>query len=314
MLQLARGETIVHVFITGGSGLTGPAVVAELLAAGHRVTGLARSTASADRLTQLGAEPFAGSLDDLDRLHIGAAAADGVVHMAAGGEPGDWAGITKRDVDAIETLGAALAGTGKPFVSTSGTMVMAPGRVSVETDAPSQDAFAAYRIPGEQRCLGFADQGVRSSVIRLAPTVHGPGDYGFVAMLVAAARRTGVSAYIGDGANRWPAVHRLDAATLFRLALENAPAGTALHGAAEGGIPLRDIAGQIGRTLDLPVVSLGADEAASHFGSAGLASVFGADVPVSSVRTRELLGWTPTHHTLLEDLEHGDYFAVAEAH
>ena len=142
----------MHVFITGGSGLTGPAVVSELLSAGHRVTGLARSTASADRLAQLGAEPFAGSLDDLDRLHVAG--------FAAGGEPGDLAGITRRDVNAIETLGTALAGTGKPFVSTSGTMVMTPGRVSEETDAPSEDAFAAYRIPGERSCLGYADQGV----------------------------------------------------------------------------------------------------------------------------------------------------------
>jgi nucleoside-diphosphate-sugar epimerase len=298
----------VHVFITGGSGLTGPAVVSELLSAGHRVTGLARSAASAERLTRLGAEPFTGSLDDLDRLADGAARADGVIHMAAGGEPGDWAGITKRDVDAIETLGNALAGTGKPFVSTSGTMVMTPGRVSEETDAPSPEAFAAYRIPGEQSCLGFADRNVRSSVIRLAPTVHGPGDYGFVAMLVATAHRTGVSACIEDGANRWPAVHRLDAANLFRLALENAPAGTALHGAAEGGIPFRDIAEKIGRSLDLPVVSIGLDEAGQHFGSPALADVFAADVPVSSTRTRELLGWTPSHHTLLEDLEYGDYF------
>ncbi|MEE6177237.1 SDR family oxidoreductase [Mycobacterium sp. 050134] len=300
----------MHVFITGGSGLTGPAVVSELLAAGHRVTGLARSAASADRLARLGAKPFAGSLDDLDRLRDGAAAADGVVHMAAGGEPGDWAGITRRDVDAIDALGSALAGTGKPFVSTSGTMVMAPGRVSDETDAPDVDSLAAYRIPGEQTCLGYADRGVRSSVIRLAPTVHGPGDYGFIAMLVALAHKTGVSAYIGEGANRWPAVHRLDAATLFRLALEKAPAGTAFHGAAESGVPLRDIAEKIGRTLDLPVVSVGFDEAPSHFGSAALSSVFAADVPVLSGRTRQLLGWNPNHYTLLEDLEHGDYFAV----
>ncbi|PQM48316.1 hypothetical protein C1Y40_01458 [Mycobacterium talmoniae] len=263
-------------------------------------------------MARLGAEPFAGSLDDLDRLRVGAAAADGVVHMAAGGDPGDLAGITKRDVNAIEALGTALAGTGKPFVSTSGTMVMTPGRVSEETDAPADDAFAAYRIPGEQSCLGFADRGVRSSVIRLAPTVHGPGDYGFVAMLVATARRTGVSAYIGDGANRWPAVHRLDAATLFRLALEEAPAGTALHGAAESGVPLRNIAEKIGQALDLPVVSVGLDEAPAHFGSPALSSVFAADVPVSSARTRELLGWNPSHYTLLEDLEHGDYCTVAE--
>ena len=302
----------MHVFVTGGSGLTGPAVVSELLSSGHRVTGLARSAASADRLARLGAEPFAGSLDDLDRLRVGAAAADGVVHLAIGGDPGDWAAITRRDVQAIEALGAALAGTGKPFVSTSGTFVMTPGRVSEETDAPDDDALAAYRIPGEQSCLGFADRAVRSSVVRLAPTVHGPGDYGFVAMLVATARKTGVSAYVGDGANRWPAVHRLDAATLFRLALEEAPAGTALHGAAEN-VPLRDIADKIGRTLGLPVVSVGLAQASSHFGSAALASVFAADAPVSSAGTRELLGWTPSHHTLLQDLEHGDYFAVTPA-
>lgn len=302
----------MHVFVTGGSGLTGPAVVSELLSAGHRVTGLARSATSADRLASLGAEPFAGSLDDLDRLRAGAAAADGVVHMAAGGDPGGLAGITRRDVNAIEAMGSVLAGTGKPFVSTSGTMVMTPGRVNEETDAPDNDALAAYRIPGEQRCLGFADRGVRSSVIRLAPTVHGPGDYGFVAMLVAVARKTRVSAYIGDGANRWPTVHRFDAATLFRLALEKAPAGAALHGAAESGVPLRDIAEKIGRTLDLPVVSVGLDEAPSHFGSAALSSVFAADVPVSSARTRELLGWNPSHYTLIEDLEHGDYFTAAE--
>lgn len=302
----------MHVFITGGSGLTGPAVVSELLSAGHRVTGLARSAASADRLARLGAVPFAGSLDDLDRLRERAAAADGVIHMAIGGDSGDLSGITKRDVDAIEAMGAALAGTGKPFVSTSGTMVMTPGRVSEETDAPDPDAFAAYRIPGERACLGYAEWGVRSSVIRLAPTVHGPGDYGFVAMLVATARKTGVSAYIGDGTNRWPAVHRLDAATLFRLALEKAPAGTALHGTAESGVPLRDIAEKIGRKLDLPVVSVELDDAPAYFGSAALSSVFAADVPASSARTRAMLGWNPSHHTLLEDLEHGDYFTVAE--
>ncbi|ATA28560.1 putative dyhydroflavanol-4-reductase [Mycobacterium lepraemurium] len=148
------------------------------------------------------------------------AAQVGVIHMAIGGDSGDLSGITKRDVDAIKAVGAALAGTGKPFVSASGTMVMAPKRVSEAMDAPDPDAFAAYRIPGERACLGYVERGVRSSVIRLAPTVHGPGDYGFVTMLVATARKTGVSAYIGDGANRWPAVHRLDTATLFRLALE----------------------------------------------------------------------------------------------
>jgi nucleoside-diphosphate-sugar epimerase len=300
----------MHVFITGGSGLTGPAVVSELIQAGHKVTGLARSSAAADRLASLGAEPFDGSLDDLDRLRAGAAAADGVVHMAAAADPDDLASVTRRDVAAIDAMGTELVDTGKPFVSTSGTMVMAQGRVSAETDVPDANALAASRIPGEQSCLDFADRGVRSSVIRLAPTVHGPGDYGFVAMLVAIARKTGVSAYIGNGDNRWPTVHRLDAATLYRLALEKAPAGTALHGAAESGVPLRHIAEKIGQKLELPVVSVGLDEAPSHFGSTALSAVFAADVPVSSARTRELLGWNPSHYTLIEDLEHGDYFTA----
>jgi nucleoside-diphosphate-sugar epimerase len=180
--------------------------------------------------------------------------------------------------------------------------------VSTEHDAPDPDSVAAFRIPGEQTCLAFADRGVRASVVRLAPTVHGPGDYGFVPALIAAARRTGVSAYIGDGANRWPAVHRLDAARLFRLALEGAPAGSVLHGAGESAVTIRAVAQQIGRTLGIPTESLTLEQAAEHLGNPFLATFFSLDVPVSSAHTRALVGWNPQHPTLLEDLATGDYF------
>jgi nucleoside-diphosphate-sugar epimerase len=298
----------MHVFVTGGSGLTGPAIVAELIAAGHAVTGLARSDEAAARLQGLGAEPLIGSLDDLDRLQTGAKAADGVIHMAFGGSFADPDDLIRRDRTAIETLGRALAGSGKPFVSTSGTLVMPGGRLSAERDAADPESVAYFRIPGEQACLAFADQGVRSSVVRLAPTVHGPGDYGFIPMLIAAARKNGVSAYVGDGANRWPAIHRLDAGSLFRLALEQAPAGSALHGAAEN-VTLRSIAEQVARILGIPAVSLASGQAAEHFGDPFLAGVFGVDAPVSSTHTQTLLGWMPIHATLLEDIEASDYCA-----
>ena len=296
----------MHVFVTGGSGLTGPAIVAELIAAGHTVTGLARSDEAAARLRGLGAETLTGALEDLDTLQAGAKAADGVIHMAFGGSFADPEDMVRRDRTAIETIGQALAGTGKPFVSTCGTLVMPGGRVTAEDDAPDPESIAWFRIPGEQACLTLADQGVRSSVVRLAPTVHGPGDYGFIPMLIAAARKHGVSTYVGDGANRWPAIHRLDAATLFRLALEKAPAGQPLHGAAEN-VTLRSIAEQVARILGLPAVSLTPEQAAEHFGDPFMARVFAADAPVSSETTRALLGWTPTHPTLLEDIETGDY-------
>lgn len=303
----------MHVFVTGGSGLTGPAVVSELVAAGHTVTGLARSDAAAARLTALGATPHRGSLDDLDSLHRGAAAADGVLHMAFGGDFADPDDMMRRDRTAIETLGRALEQSGKPFVSTSGTLVMPAGRDSTEQDEPDRSGFAAFRIAGEQACLGFADRGVRASVVRLAPTVHGPGDHGFIGMLVATARKTGVSGYVGDGANHWPAVHRLDAAVLFRLALEQAPAGSVLHGAAEN-VPFHRIAESIGRVLELPTAALTPEAAAAHFPSPFLAVAYGVDAPVSSTRTRNLLGWKPIHPTLLEDLEHGDYLTTPSHH
>jgi nucleoside-diphosphate-sugar epimerase len=299
----------MHVFVTGGSGLTGPAVVAELLAAGHAVTGLARSDAAAGRLESLGATPHRGSLEDLGSLRSGAEAADGVLHMAFGGDFADPDDMMRRDRAAIETLGRALEHSGKPLVITSGTLVMPAGQESTEQDEPDPAGIAPFRIPGERAGLGFAARGVRASVVRLAPTVHGPGDYGFIPMLVTTARKTGVSAYVGDGANRWPAVHRLDAALLFRLAVEKAPAGSVLHGAAEN-VTLKSIAETIARALGLPAVSLTPDEAAAHFASPFMATAYGFDGPVSSARTRELLGWSPTRPALLDDLEHGDYLTT----
>lgn len=298
----------MRVFLTGGSGQTGPAVVSELISAGHSVVGLARSDRSAERLQALGASALRGSLEDLDVLTEGAAAADGVVHMAYGGDFSDPDALARRDVAAIEALGHALVGSDKPLIATSGTLVMKAGQVSTEHDAPNPDSLAPFRILGEQACLKFADQGVRSSVVRLAPTVHGPGDYGFVPVLIAAARRNGVSAYIGDGANRWPAVHRLDAASLFRLALEKAHAGGALHGVAESGVTLKSIAEHIGRTLQVPTASMTLEQAAEHIGNPFLALVAATDAPVSSVYTQELVGWTPSHETLSEDMQSGDYF------
>ncbi|MEU0503498.1 SDR family oxidoreductase [Nocardia sp. NPDC005998] len=298
----------MHIFVTGGSGQTGPTVVAELVAAGHTVTGLARSDTTAARLQSLGATPHRGRLDDLDSLRSGALAADGVLHMAYGGDYADPDDLIRRDCAAIEALGQALAGSGKPFVSTSGTLVVRAGRVSTEQDAPDPHSVAAFRIPGEQACLGFAALGVRSSVVRLAPTVHGPGDYGFIPALIAAARRAGVSAYIGDGANRWPAVHRADAAVLFRLALEKAPAGSVLHGVGESAVTIKSIAAQVAQMLDLPTASLTLEQAAGHLGNPFLARFFSLDVPVSSEHTQALLGWAPKYATLLEDLRTGDYF------
>lgn len=298
----------MHVFVTGGTGQTGPAIVSELLAAGHAVTGLARSAAAAARLESLGAEPHLGSLDDLDTLSRGAEAADGVVHMAYGGDYADPDGLIRRDCAAINALGKALAGSGKPFVSTSGTLVAKAGRLATERDAPDPDSVAAFRIPGEEACLAFAESGVRASVVRLAPTVHGPGDYGFIPAFIAAARRAGVAAYIAEGTNRWPAIHRLDAAVLFRLALEKAPAGSVLHGVGESAVTIKSIAEKVAQILDIPTASLTLDEAAKHLGNPFLAKFFSLDVPVSSEYTQKLLGWTPKNASLLEDLETGDYF------
>lgn len=298
----------MHVFVTGGTGQTGPAIVAELIGSGHTVAGLARSAAAATRLEALGATPVQGSMDDLDSLKTGASQADGVVHMAVAGDFSDPEDITRREVAAIQALGEALVGTAKPLLTTSGTLVMSPGQVSTEYDAADPHAIGALRIPGEQTCLAFAQQDVRAVVVRLAPTVHGPRDRGFMPMLIAAARASGVSAYVGDGANRWSAVHRMDAANLYRLALEKATAGQTVHAIGEADIPFRSIAEKIGEKLGVAVTSVTAEDAGTHFNNPFMAKVYGTDAPASSEHTQGVLGWAPNHWTLLEDFERGDYF------
>jgi nucleoside-diphosphate-sugar epimerase len=300
----------MHVFVTGGTGQTGPAIITELIGSGHTVTGLARSDASAARLQALGATAVPGSIEDLDTLTAGASRSDGVVHMANGGDFRDPQSMTRREVAAIQALGQGLLGTGKPLVTTSGTLVMPAGRVSTEQDPADPTSIGSLRIPGEQACLSFTERGVRAVVLRLAPTVHGPRDHGFIPMLIAAARASGISAYVEDGANRWPAVHRLDAADLYRLALEKAPAGQVVHGVGEDAVPFLSIAEKIGEQLGVPVRSVPAQDAAEHFGNPFMARVFGTDAPASSQHTQQLLGWTPDHRTLLDDLEHGDYFGT----
>ncbi len=291
----------MRVFVTGATGFIGSATVQELLGAGHQVVGLARSEAAAQALVAAGAEAHRGSLDDLDSLRRGAAAADGVVHLAFVHDFAAYATAGVTDQQAIEALGQALAGSGRSLVVTAGLAGFTLGRPATEDDAP-----AASPRMSEQTALALAAQGINASVVRLAPSVHDTGDYGFVPTLIGIAREKGAAAYLGEGLNRWPAVHRRDAARLFRLALEKGTAGARYHGAADEGVPMRDIAALIGRRLNLPVVSKTADEAADHFG--WMARFVGMDAPASSALTRERLGWQPTGISLLEDLEHGDYF------
>jgi nucleoside-diphosphate-sugar epimerase len=294
----------MRVFVTGASGWIGSAVVPELIGAGHKVVGLARSDAAAAALAEAGAEVQRGSLDDLEVLRSAAAASDGVIHLAFKHDvafSGGFPAAAEADLRAIETFGAALDGSGRPLVIASGLAGLKPGVVATEADAPDAGAPGSHRARSEQVALGLAGSGVRSSSVRLAPTVHGEGDNGFIARIVEIARETGVSGFVGEGANHWPAVHRLDAARLSRLALESAPAGSVLHAAAEEGVPTRAIAEAIGRRLDLPVTPV----AEAHFGWLGV--FFGMDIQASSALTRELLGWEPTHPRLLEDLESGRY-------
>ncbi len=296
----------MKIFVTGATGLVGSAVVNELLGAGHEVLGLARSDASAQKLAEMGAAVQRGSLDDLESLRAGAAASDGVIHTAFKHDFSDFAACCELDRRAIETMGNALEGSNRSIVVTSGVGFLAPGYVATENDAAPAPG-PNYPRQSEAAALALAARGVRASTVRLAPSVHGDADtQGFVPMLIKTARETGVSAYIGEGQNRWPGVHYLDAATLFRLAAEKGEAGAAYHGTAEEGVTLREIAEVIGRHLDVPVVSKSPDEAAQHFG--GMVGFFGMDAPASSVITREKLGWNPTHPGLIADLEQGFYF------
>lgn len=297
----------MRVFVTGASGFVGSAVVRELLDAGHQVSGLARSDAAAAAVAAAGADVLRGSLDDLDSLAKGASESDGVIHTAFIHDFTNIAASCEADKRAIETLGAALTGSDRLLLVTSGTTGVSPGRLAIE-DMPIPFNPQWPRV-SEQTTEAVAAQGVHTSIVRLAPSVHGDGDHGFVPILIGVAREKGVSAYIGDGTNRWPAVHRLDAAKAFRLALEKAAPGARYHAIAEEGIPFRQIADAIGRGLGVPVVSKTAEEAAEHFG--WFAAFAALDCPASNVKTRQELGWMPSQPGLLADLEHGTYFQVA---
>lgn len=296
----------MRIFVTGASGFIGSAVVRELIGAGHQVTGLARSDQAAAAIASSGAGVLRGALEDIEALQAGAAAADGVVHTAFIHDFANFPAAAATDARAIEVLGESLAGSQRPLVVTSGTGLLGPGRVVTEEDAPDPAMLATWPRRSEETALAFAERGVRSSAVRLPPTVHGEGDRGFVPLLVSIAREKGVSAYVGDGLNRWPAVHRNDAATLFRLAVEQGAAGSRFHGVGEEGVPFREIAESIGSHLGVPVVSKSLEESRDHFGF--LALFASGDIPASSALTRRRLGWHPTYPSLLEDLDRANYF------
>jgi nucleoside-diphosphate-sugar epimerase len=305
----------MRVFVTGASGHIGSAVVPELLEAGHQVVGLARSDSSAEALAAAGAEVRRGDLDDLDGLREAAGAADGVIHLAFKHElmrTGEFPAAIAADFAAIEALASALEGTGKPLVTSSGTLMLAFAAITEgqSTGRPGTEADFAPggpRVDAENFVIGLAERGVRSSAVRLPPIVHSSLDHhGFAHILIGIARQAGVSGYVADGMNRWPSVHTLDAARVYRLALEDAPAGSRLHAVADEGIPFRDIAAAIGRGVGVPTASIAASDAAERF--AFLGGFVGVDNPTSSDVTRKLLGWEPAYPGLIEDLEHGHYF------
>ncbi len=292
----------MRVFVTGATGFIGSAIVQELLGVGHRVLGLARSDAGAKLLAAAGADVHRGSLEDLDSLKRGAAAADGVIHTAFIHDFSDFAANAKVDALAIEAMTATLAGSGKPLLVTSGVLGLSSGRPGTEDDSPAE----SFPRKSEQAGLAAAAQGVRAMVIRLPPSVHGDGDHGFVPTLIKLAREKGFAIYVGEGKNRWPAVHRLDAAKVYRLALEKGASGAKFHGVADEGIPVREIAEILGRHLRVPAVSKTPEEAGALLGFIG--HVLAMDGSASSALTRERLGWQPTQPDLVGDLEHGSYF------
>lgn len=290
----------MRVFVTGATGWVGSRVVKELLDAGHQVLGLSRSEEKAARLAQAGAQVLRATLDDLDQLADAASGSDAVIHTAFNHDFSTFADNARQDQRAIEALGEALAGTDKPLLVTSGVALLAPGRVATEADLPPT-SHADYPRRSEAAAIALAQRGLRAAAVRLAPSVHGVGDHGFIPILIGLARQTGVSAYIGEGVNRWPAVHVSDASRLYRLALESGVTEPVYHAIAEEGIAMRDIAQAIGKRLGVPVESR--DRA--HFG--WFAAFAGADMPAASRHTRDVLGWRPAGPELLADIDHPDY-------
>jgi nucleoside-diphosphate-sugar epimerase len=305
IVVVEKGHHVMRVFVTGASGWIGSAVVDELLATGHEVTGLARSDASAAALEAKGVRVRRGDLDDLDGIRAGAEKAEAVIHLANKHDWSNPAASNAAERASTQTIGDALAGSGRPFLLAAGVAALAQGRPVTEADPSPFHGVDSPRGGSENLALEFVDRGVHTVSLRFSPTVHGTRDHGFIAYLAAVAREKGVSGYPGGGTNRWAAVHVRDAARMVALGLEKAPAGTRLHAVAEEGVPTREIAEAIGAAFDLPVASIAPDDVASHFGWIG--GFFGMDMSASSAATRELLGWTPTGPTLVEDIEGGAY-------
>jgi nucleoside-diphosphate-sugar epimerase len=294
----------MRIFVTGPTGFVGSAIVRELIGAGHQVLGLARSDAGAALLASAGADVHRGSLEDLNSLRSGTASADAVIHAGFHHDFSNYAAAAEMDRLAIETLGAALAGSARPFIVTSGTAVANPGGIATEEDA----ANSTFPRKSEEAAAAAAARGAHVSVLRLPPSVHGDGDHGFVPLLIRLAREKGVAAYVEDGLNRWPAVHRLDAAHLYRLVLENGLTAQRYHAVADEAVPFREIARVIGRRLNIPVVSKSREEAAEHFG--WFAHFAGLDCPASSTTTQQQLGWRATQAALIPDIDRPSYFEV----
>ena len=296
----------MRVFLTGASGFVGSAIIKELLSNGHTVLGLARSDKSAETLSIAGVDVHRGSLEDLESLKTGAAACDGVIHCGFSSDFSDYSGVCETDRHAIEAMGSVLIGSNKPIVLTTGSFVLKPGEIGTEDSGVDPSSMSAARISSEIMVPLLAEKGVRISVIRLPPSVHGDDDHAFVPAIIAAARAKGVVIYVGDGQNRWPAVHRSDAARLYRLALEKGVAGSRYHCVAEEGIPIKEIVDVVGKHLNLPTESQTPEDAFKNLGF--LAVPLGIDNPCSSKRTRKLLGWQPTQVGLIQDLDQGTYF------